>query len=378
LDSQIRTNAERRFGHDFGRVRVHTDTSANDSARSIGAVAYTRGSDIYFAPGRFAPSSPDGERLLFHELTHVVQQERSASRPVSALASDTAAHDEREALDLSERAIAGERVTPLARPHSLVQRQSDAGVPAAPPAPTWEQQVNAAKAETDATKRSAALGQLVQQALGTGTTVHTVPVGATLDPSQMKPTPAVNFDLNLNQKQSWPHTKGAATRPLKINVGYSFSKGSDTYVVLGPNAVDPRSPLYTEMSMRHEFFHVAHHLGAGAAKQQTTGGQKPSDDDQELEAWTNDFTNYFEKLFPFRQQWAPLIEYYERASAGPRKTSLDAIVAFHKASDPKIQAALDRWLKRRQADASHTGKALVKDLASALAPKSAPAPPPSP
>jgi hypothetical protein len=65
---------EARFGYDFSRVRVHTDATAAESARAVQALAYTVGEDIVFGAGRYAPATGAGQRLLAHELTHVVQQ----------------------------------------------------------------------------------------------------------------------------------------------------------------------------------------------------------------------------------------------------------------------------------------------------------------
>lgn len=65
---------ESRFGHDFGHVRVHTDSAAIESARTVNAVAYTVGQDIVFGAGQYAPGSDRGRRLLAHELVHTVQQ----------------------------------------------------------------------------------------------------------------------------------------------------------------------------------------------------------------------------------------------------------------------------------------------------------------
>lgn len=66
---------ESRFGHDFNRVRVHTDHVASRSAEAVAAQAYTVGSDIVFGAGRYAPASRDGQRLLAHELAHVLHQQ---------------------------------------------------------------------------------------------------------------------------------------------------------------------------------------------------------------------------------------------------------------------------------------------------------------
>jgi hypothetical protein len=65
---------ERRFGHDFSRVWIHTDGAAQQSARDIGARAYTVGEHTVFGAGQFAPGTLAGRRLIAHELSHFVQQ----------------------------------------------------------------------------------------------------------------------------------------------------------------------------------------------------------------------------------------------------------------------------------------------------------------
>jgi len=75
LEERTRAFFEPRFGHDFSRVRVHTDSHAVDTARGVRARAYTIGRDIVFGSGEYAPATMEGKRLLAHELTHVVQQE---------------------------------------------------------------------------------------------------------------------------------------------------------------------------------------------------------------------------------------------------------------------------------------------------------------
>ena len=76
LDRETRVFFEGHFGHDFSRVRVHTDARANRSADAVNALAYTAGRNVVFGPGQYAPGTEEGNRLLAHELTHVVQQER--------------------------------------------------------------------------------------------------------------------------------------------------------------------------------------------------------------------------------------------------------------------------------------------------------------
>ena len=70
LPEALRLRMEQALGAGFADVRIHV----GPQAASIGAVAFTAGSDLYFAPGRYQPDTAEGRRLLGHELAHVVQQ----------------------------------------------------------------------------------------------------------------------------------------------------------------------------------------------------------------------------------------------------------------------------------------------------------------
>lgn len=74
LPDDVRSNFEGFFGADLSGVRVHADGQADNLCRSIEAQAFTKGSDVYFAAGQYAPGTAGGDHLLAHELTHVVQQ----------------------------------------------------------------------------------------------------------------------------------------------------------------------------------------------------------------------------------------------------------------------------------------------------------------
>jgi hypothetical protein len=74
LDPTARAFMEPRFGQDFGRIRIHTDLRAAESARAIDALAYTLGEHIVFDAGQYAPNTSYGKQLLSHELTHSMQQ----------------------------------------------------------------------------------------------------------------------------------------------------------------------------------------------------------------------------------------------------------------------------------------------------------------
>src|SRR5215218_7862079 len=67
-------SAETTSRYDLSGVRIHADAAAAESARAVGALAYTVGRDVVFAAGQYAPASAAGRNLLAHEPTHVVQQ----------------------------------------------------------------------------------------------------------------------------------------------------------------------------------------------------------------------------------------------------------------------------------------------------------------
>ena len=85
LDSVTRSFFEPRFGHDFSQVRVHADSAASETAKAINARAYTVGNNVVFADGQFDSHNLEGQKLLAHELTHVVQQRAGIMRAPDSL-----------------------------------------------------------------------------------------------------------------------------------------------------------------------------------------------------------------------------------------------------------------------------------------------------
>ncbi|MFF0047057.1 DUF4157 domain-containing protein [Streptomyces sp. NPDC005498] len=73
LDPSVRRELEERLGHDFSRVRLHTDRDAGTLTELLGADAVAVGQDIFFREGAYRPGTADGQRLLAHELLHTVQ-----------------------------------------------------------------------------------------------------------------------------------------------------------------------------------------------------------------------------------------------------------------------------------------------------------------
>jgi hypothetical protein len=112
LSPATRSMMESRFGEDFGDVRIHDDGGANEAAGEINAQAFTTGSDIYLGRGRSPTESPESQKLIAHELTHVVQQRQGAvggasSKPVIDAPGDSF---EREADAAATSVMAGNPV----------------------------------------------------------------------------------------------------------------------------------------------------------------------------------------------------------------------------------------------------------------------------
>jgi hypothetical protein len=102
------------FGHDFGHVWVHTGRDASEDAIRLGARAFTVGADITFGAGRYAPTTAEGQSLLAHELTHVVQQASAGAGRAGAL--------ESEAADAARAAPSGSQVTVTGATAARLQR----------------------------------------------------------------------------------------------------------------------------------------------------------------------------------------------------------------------------------------------------------------
>ncbi len=80
----VRRAVEEQLGTDLSDVRVHTGPQADERARAERAVALTSGRDVYLR--RELDLTGDlGQRIIAHELTHVVQQKRGeAGMPLTS------------------------------------------------------------------------------------------------------------------------------------------------------------------------------------------------------------------------------------------------------------------------------------------------------
>ncbi|MYZ39668.1 MULTISPECIES: DUF4157 domain-containing protein [unclassified Streptomyces] len=120
LDTDTRTDMETRMGADFSDVRVHTDSAAHESAKDVGAHAYTVGNHVVFQRDSYDPSSPGGRTTLAHELTHVVQQRNGpvegTEAPGGIRVSDPSDRFEQEAVANADRVLSGPSPEPTPAP----------------------------------------------------------------------------------------------------------------------------------------------------------------------------------------------------------------------------------------------------------------------
>jgi ribosomal protein S18 acetylase RimI-like enzyme len=123
LPDAVRSKMERAFNADFSDVRVHV----GHEARQIGAIAFAWGSDLHFAPGQYNPHSLQGQKLLGHELAHVVQQR--AGRVRNPLGAGVAVVDDPALEAEADRMGLRSALMPAAKPAVQPKR-----APAAPPA----------------------------------------------------------------------------------------------------------------------------------------------------------------------------------------------------------------------------------------------------
>ncbi len=126
LDQPTRSFFEPRLGADLSRVRIHADSPAADSARQLGAQAFTRGADVYFGAGRYQPHTPAGRYLLAHELTHTIQQGAvSPARSVPpARSSPPTSHAQAKPSAAGNAVVhPATQITPAASTGRLVSRQ---------------------------------------------------------------------------------------------------------------------------------------------------------------------------------------------------------------------------------------------------------------
>ena len=131
LDTQTRAEMEASFERDFGRVRVHTDRESESLNQEVNATAFTTGQDIFFSEGTYSPGSTEGQKLLAHELTHVVQQENADGSVLSGISSPQDA-SEREADRVAESVLSGQAQPASQQADAEIARQHAGLAPTGP------------------------------------------------------------------------------------------------------------------------------------------------------------------------------------------------------------------------------------------------------
>ncbi|MFI6879968.1 DUF4157 domain-containing protein [Streptomyces sp. NPDC050400] len=131
LDAGVRRELEEQLGHDFGRVRLHTDRDAGVLTDLLGADAVAVGQDIFFGEGAYRPGTTDGQRLLAHELLHTVQNPDGlgalrAGRDWGAVSTPQQAV-EREAESTAQELVRSEEAADPARTPEVVEGQASPG-----------------------------------------------------------------------------------------------------------------------------------------------------------------------------------------------------------------------------------------------------------
>ncbi|MFF4096017.1 DUF4157 domain-containing protein [Streptomyces sp. NPDC001834] len=169
LDTDTRTDMERRMGADFSDVRVHTDSAAHESAKGVGAHAYTVGNDVVFQRDAYDPSSPQGRTTLAHELTHVIQQRNGpvegTEAPGGIRVSDPSDRFEREAVANADRVLADPGPESAPETASAPQAAPDtAPAPVAAPSAAPQPAVQRAATEDEDEEPADVQGSFVQRA----------------------------------------------------------------------------------------------------------------------------------------------------------------------------------------------------------------------
>jgi hypothetical protein len=385
LDSRVQSEMSSAFGYDFSHVKVHSDSQSAALSSSLDARAFTIGKNVAFASGEYQPGTMIGDALIAHELAHVVQQGggRASTAAMAKSAGNTGQLEEdadlsavgavasmyaggmqglanlkqnagprlRSGLRLQRCSCSKEAAPPVKSPATATPTVQLSGNPA-----HWAQDVDLAKQAGD----EAAMLTLVRQALGANIQVRLAGKAnrTTVDAQDYAPAPTLNFDPLLNRKNP-----AGSSANLAIDNGYSFNHRGTSYAVLGPNAVDRRDPLFTKMYAEHELFHVTHHMQDA----------EPHDANHEVEAWTDNFVNYFHQFMhlqlPDRPVWKPLADYYERADAQHRQAAIARLRSYFQnppvpnTDQDKVRKYIAGWIHRKLRDGDFPSKTLLNDMA---------------
>lgn len=126
------------FDTDFTNVNIHTDHQSEEMNEQLGARAFTVGNDIFFNKGQYNPHSPDGKKLLAHELTHTIQQgagkpkeKQQDEDPIDTRQHENQKQEPTESAARSEKDKTGTTVSApkssAAAPHPVAEKKESPG-----------------------------------------------------------------------------------------------------------------------------------------------------------------------------------------------------------------------------------------------------------
>ncbi|HEU4326898.1 MAG TPA: DUF4157 domain-containing protein [Roseiflexaceae bacterium] len=209
LPATVRTLFEQVLGRPLGHVLVHLDPDADKAARLMGTQAFTVGSDIYFANGYFAPGTPAGDRLLVHELLHVIQHNSGRTSPAlgKGPVSDPNEPLEQEAYGSEDELLA--RLAQL-RGEDPADARAAAGPPPVTPLAEDEQTDSAQQIP-----QHEAIRQLLVEPAEAQTPSAGLPSGVDAPASRTNPSPAPAEQLAAIQPTPAPATDQAAPSPAQ-------------------------------------------------------------------------------------------------------------------------------------------------------------------
>ena len=250
--------------------------------RAVNAVAYTVGRDVVFGAGQYAPNNREGQRLLAHELTHVVQQRRDGPSV--------------------HRQVYGPKAT-------------------ATPA-DWKDKVSNATTSVD----RAALIQSVVSPVKVVDKTADAAADAAVDPKNCikwdDANPMVSYDDGLNAKKG--RASNAGFTKEVTTTGPSAAAKTEFYIVLGPKALDGKDRTTTTLILNHEFDHV----------KGLRGGSKLTGDESEIETWAATFVREFHRSYSIRERSDGVTSYID-----PNYATFTQLGGYYaRSTDTKVKA----------------------------------------
>jgi Domain of unknown function (DUF4157)/Bacterial SH3 domain len=258
LTADLGAGGEVTLGAIATRTRVHTSAIANQAAELLGASAFTIGRDIYFAAGAYTPGTAEGDRLLRHELTHVLQYERgqlATGSRAELLAQSSAAEAEARTAETGD----GDN-------WAAVRRRAHANPPARDQVPTYLRHNTGAAASSSRSFAGSGGASFVSRDLS-GQPIHEVSDTGGIEPELLEQSdggeplpPAIAARMSELLHHDFTHVRlhsdDAAARTAAALGARAFTLGNHIYFDRGQFA--PETPS-GERLLLHELTHVVQH-----------------------------------------------------------------------------------------------------------------------